>query len=212
MKRILKCSKVKSVMFIYIYGVSGMNENELLTGRPFGGCAILISNRLKCTFTPVNISNRCCAGILKFSSYSILVFNVYMPCDTCYDVANDGVFRDILNDIRSFCAEHDDIGRVLIGGDFNTDFSRNTALHTNSLCEFITKNEDFVACDMFDEANILYTYKHDASGTQTTIDHFIVSQNMFNNMIYGNINHYMMVIIFPIMNLSYLYRHSNCVG
>ena len=29
----------------YIFGVSGMDESTLLTGRPFGGCAILWKSR-----------------------------------------------------------------------------------------------------------------------------------------------------------------------
>ena len=73
---------------VHMHGISGMNEDDLLIGRPFGGCAILINNHLKCTFSPFQISNRCCGGILKSQKMSILLFNVYMPCDTQYDVAN----------------------------------------------------------------------------------------------------------------------------
>jgi len=37
---------------VQVYGVSGMCDKELRSGRPFGGCAIVLRNRLKCNFTP----------------------------------------------------------------------------------------------------------------------------------------------------------------
>ncbi len=33
---------------VQVYGSSGMESTDLLIGRPHGGCAILISDRLKC--------------------------------------------------------------------------------------------------------------------------------------------------------------------
>ena len=90
---------------VHMHGISGMNEDDLLIGRPFGGCAILINNHLKCTFSPFQISNRCCGGILKSQNMSILLLNVYMPCDTQYDVGNIDLYNDVLNEISSLCME-----------------------------------------------------------------------------------------------------------
>ena len=50
---------------MHVYGSSGMEPSTLLIGRPHRGCAILISGRLKCKFTPLPVSKRCFAGILE---------------------------------------------------------------------------------------------------------------------------------------------------
>ena len=33
----------------FVIGIYGMNENEILLGRPYGGCAIIYNNRTQCT-------------------------------------------------------------------------------------------------------------------------------------------------------------------
>jgi len=167
---------------VQVYGVSGMDDNELLSGRPYGGCAIVLSNNLKCNFLPIHISNRCCGGVLKLDHISILLFNIYMPCDTLYDYSNLDIFQNILNDISYTCSEHEDIDYVIIGGDFNTDLSRMNSLHTQALNNFV-QNEELVFCDMSDTADILFTYENVSSSTESIIDHFIVSENMYRNLL-----------------------------
>ena len=159
-----------------------MCDNELRSGRPFGGCAIVLNNCLKCHFSPIHISNRCCGGVLKINNVSILLFNSYMPCDTSYDYDNCDIFQNILNDISSICSEYEHIDYVIIGGDFNTDLRRVTSLHTQALNVFV-QNEELKFCDMSDKANIIYTYENVSASTESIIDHFIVSDNLFRNII-----------------------------
>ena len=49
-------SIVAQISNVQVYGSSGMEQSELLYGRPHGGCAILLNDALKCKFTPVPIS------------------------------------------------------------------------------------------------------------------------------------------------------------
>ena len=44
-----------------------------------------------------------------------------MPCDTLYDESNQREFADVLSEISITCIKHD-VGQVINGGDFNTDF------------------------------------------------------------------------------------------
>ena len=60
-------------------GVSGMDNSELLLGRPFGGCAILYR---KCLASCI-CSNRFCA--VKFcdsTGFTSLMISIYMPADS----------------------------------------------------------------------------------------------------------------------------------
>ena len=62
-----------------MYRVSGMCNGEFRSGRPFGGCAVVLGNSLKCNFTPFNINNRCCGGVLKINNISILLLLAICP-------------------------------------------------------------------------------------------------------------------------------------
>ena len=67
--------------------VSGINDDEFLSGRPYGGCAILYRSSLSSSITPLHsISNRFCALKVKDQSgLSILLVCVYMPSSDIAD-------------------------------------------------------------------------------------------------------------------------------
>ena len=73
----------RNIENIRVHGVSGMPDNLLLTGRPYGGCAIIWSNSLTYSVTPIEcVSRRLCAVLVHSSHAKFLLFNVYMPCDS----------------------------------------------------------------------------------------------------------------------------------
>ncbi len=133
------CTLVNKMNDVHVYGISRMDSGVLLSGRPHGGCAFLYSRNLKCNITPVEVgSNRCCAIIIDLSEHArILLFNVYMPCDTEYDQNNHENYVDVLSKISQVRMNYPDILHTIIGGDFNTDFTRRLSLHTTSLEDFI---------------------------------------------------------------------------
>ena len=82
-----------------IYGKSGMKENELLLGRPYGGVAILVERSLVCRVNPVTISdnNRIFACTLEMNEGpSLLLINVYMPCGDSSERAQNEFFECVI--------------------------------------------------------------------------------------------------------------------
>ena len=129
--------------------VSGINDDELLSGRPYGGCAILYSyirSSLSSSITPLHsISNGFCALKVKDQlGLSILLVCVYMPSS---DIAD---YQGTLGALEGFIESYQcDINVIL--GDFNVDFSRQSAF-THHLSTLMTS----FACDLHSNT-ITYT-------------------------------------------------------
>ena len=87
------------------------------------------------------------------------------------------VFSDVLNDI-SRLIESVDPHDVVVGGDFNTDFSRNSA-HT-TLLKAACVNEQLFNVSTHHSAHIDYTYCNYSTGVTSSIDHFLVSERVYN--------------------------------
>ncbi len=176
-----------SLSNVNVIGISGINESELLTGRPYGGCAIVYDKRLKCIVTPVELnSKRCMAAIVLIGGCQIIFINVYMPCDS-HSTQHDLVFNDVLNDINLVINKYPHIGYVLIGGDFNTDLCRLQSPHCISLNEFCERESMFI-CSRHNVANVDFTFES-AMGHRSFIDHFMVSQNLIDSIISYNVRH-----------------------
>lgn len=99
----------------FVVGSSAMSrhvQEGMLSGRPFGGVAILIKNNLRKVVKTVHCDNR--YVIVRVASW--LFINVYLPCAgspnrllTC---------EDIMNDIWSWCEQLRHC-HILLAGDFN---------------------------------------------------------------------------------------------
>ena len=63
--------------------VSGVRDNELLRGRPYGGAAIMWHNSLTKYVTRLREirSKRLCGVILDSGKSKLLMLNCYLPCD-----------------------------------------------------------------------------------------------------------------------------------
>ena len=162
-----------SIPNISCHGVSAMDSSQVLAGRPHGGCSILWKNSLSCKVTPVESGNlRSCSVLVELPTLKFLIVNFYLPVDTRHDRENDREFNQILSD-ASAIAEKLGVDHVIYGGDFNTDFSRSTSLHTISLNRFISR-------EVIHEppGNIDYTYENVVSGDRSCIDHFFTTENL----------------------------------
>ena len=69
---------------------------------------------------------------LKFTSFELLIFTVYLPYDHC--IADDDMFTDELFYIQSIINHHPN-AHIVVSGDFNVDFARNWR-HTEILNNF----------------------------------------------------------------------------
>lgn len=162
--------------------VSGMSETELHAGRPYGGCAIVWHNSMRCSVTPIHCkSKRVCCVRARFPHLTALIFSVYMPCDTQYDVANVEIFNDVLNEISSIASMYES-DRIICAGDFNTDFSRTRSLHTRALSDFLS-NEDLCSIHVLPGYSVDYTFESASDRTRSTLDHFFISENLRSSVV-----------------------------
>ena len=159
-----------------IHGVSAMNEEQLLRGRPRGGAAILWRSRMHNRVTPVTWdSTRGCAVTVQVEGEILLLVCVYMPCDDWRHDANVLEYKNILNEISVLCNSIN-ATYVCLGGDFNTDLSRNTP-QTEELKSYILEN-DLYCCASDNKCEVNYTYCSKINKRTSFIDHFIISNNL----------------------------------
>ena len=157
------------------YGVSGINEDVILKGRPYGGVSFLYKKSISPYVQVCELSsNRACCIRLSTNVGYVYLFNVYMPCDSTTNTNLDD-YNEVLSVISNFCATHNVVNCV-IGGDVNTDISRIKSGNTISLQNFIEKDNLFLAMN-----EVINTVTHTYTGinnTSSLIDHFIMSENM----------------------------------
>ena len=67
----------------------------------------------------------CSIQVLLGGGRSLLIFNVYMPCDNQGYGANLEEFKEVLNEICIILLKLSPT-HFVIAGDFNSDFSRNS--------------------------------------------------------------------------------------
>ena len=157
--------------------VSAMDERRMLTGRPHGGAAIVWRSSINAKVTPVLFdSTRTCAVIIECDNFKVLLICVYMPCDDNRPDSNIVEYNSVLNDIQSIFNLVHDVQHVIIGGDLNTDFSRNSYC-TNAINRFLC-DENLYCISKSNNCNIDFTYQSKGSGARSFIDHFIISQTL----------------------------------
>ena len=110
-------------------GTSGMKDDVLLSGRPYGGVAILWKREFCKHVTPLKVSCRrlCAVKVhLEEAREKLLLLNCYMPCDTYLQNECNDEFLEVMDAVESLVAEHSEC-RVIWGGDFNADTARGNA-------------------------------------------------------------------------------------
>ena len=157
------------------YGVSGITDNELLVGRPYGGVSFLYKKSMSPHIEWVEMSSkRVCCLRLTTNIDVVFLFNVYMPCDTANHV-HLFEYNTILSDIAKCCTDNG-VLNCIIGGDINTDLSRLYSGNTISLQKFVAQENLSLALSAVDNT-IEHTYRG-FNNSVSLIDHFIVSENI----------------------------------
>ena len=90
-------------------------------------------------------------------------------------------YKDILDNIVSLC-QSTNATMLCVGGDFNTDITRNT-LQTQVFNEFCIDNDMF-CCARNEHIEITFTYLSKINGSQTFIDHFLISENLRDKLLH----------------------------
>lgn len=167
---------------------SGVDETQIvLTGRPYGGCAILWRHELTPLITPVQVeslSRRVCSATLNLTKCKILILSVYFPTDPGTVVYNKADLDIMLSDIMDvFLNVHCDA--IILGGDLNSDFARNTG--------FVSQVKAFMhglnLSSLWNKYPVDFTYLHTDGMSTSTIDHFMVSNNLLGECLSGGVTH-----------------------
>ena len=108
---------------------SAIDSSVLLRGRPHGRVLIMFPNTYGSKVIIVQtVSKRLCAIQLKLDNLSILIFCIYLPCDTNdHNVLEE--HQSVLSEISLLCFKYN-IDNICITGDLNTDFARQNSQHT----------------------------------------------------------------------------------
>ncbi|CAL4108288.1 unnamed protein product, partial [Meganyctiphanes norvegica] len=140
------------------------------------GLAIVWNKNLALSIIPVETaSDRLCAVVIKSDNQSIVLCNVYMPCDNNTD-ENFEIYGDVLYEMLTLFELYRGYD-FIIGGDFNVDFKRNESRNLGLLKQFI--DEEMFTCVSLQCPNTEFTYENNR-GNKSFIDHFIVSESLTN--------------------------------
>ena len=167
---------------VNIHATSGMNESELLLGRPYGGYAFVWKKSLNCIFAPVESGNkRIVAGILSVRNVRVLLCNVYMPCDGNYNDPLNQTFDNVLSDLQAL-VEVSTADFVVIGGDLNSDLKRTSSDRVELLADF-TSSQGLFLCLEHAPTSVDFTYENSWNHARSTIDHFVISENLRSSFV-----------------------------
>lgn len=160
------------------FGISGFGCSDVLSGRPYGGCAILWRRSLVFKVESIGTdSRRVCCMLLSCPEFKLLCINVYMPYED--DVTNLDEFSLQLAIVDDLIDRNPDC-HVMLGGDFNVDFSRNWT-HTDLLNDFCLRT-NVSPIIRHSLSTIDYTYNFSMKSF-SVIDHFILSEQLFSSTV-----------------------------
>ena len=163
--------KVGHGVLLNIYGVLF----NILSGRPYGGLAILIKRKLRpiCDFI-FHDDTRIMGIQIKNRDECLYFVNVYLPyqCPDNYDLYVEylGKLSAIIEDYES--------SKVAIIGDFNAAVG---TTFEGELLEVCTHHELIISdYEHFGRNSSQFTFVSDAHSTTSWLDHIICSFNLFN--------------------------------
>lgn len=152
---------------------------ESYVGRPKGGLAQLCK---KGKFKRERITNqhwRIQAQVIHIQTYKILWCNVYFPTDPqTQQLSDEAEIIEILTEIENIF-EQSNFHDVILSGDFNYESRRNNR-YVRILKQWFMKHNLKSVWEKFDVA---YTYQHNNYTSFSTIDHFFVSEGLWDNCV-----------------------------
>ena len=151
-------------MFIETNGVD--SSLKILTGRPYGGLAILFKPSLADKIRRVECANKIMCAIRYHADgkATLLLINVYMPCDTQSIHCLNPVHSDTISDIEMLLFDH-------IWDTAQSKFFES----------FLERNPLRVCWDHA-LATQQPTYINDSLHATSCLDHFLMSSNVFDSL------------------------------
>ena len=163
----------------YLFGgKSGVDSTSgILSGRPHGGVAILWNKSLSHQVEVIDIGNKRLFAIkIKLdTNETLLMINVYMPCDNRSKSVVNEDYQTVIDDIEHVLLSLD-YDSAIIYGDFNTCLNRNNA-HSLLLTQFTVRNVLYNVWN-HPKAKQDDTYINTALNQRSRIDHAYVTENL----------------------------------
>ena len=106
-----------------------------------------------------------------------------MPYEKPSDARFIEEFCNTLDVIGRIIESHDDIDHVVFGGDLNSDLKRTQSHHINPL-RALAQRCSLLFCVEHRVNSVDFAYKGDVTGSEHTLDHFLVTHNL-SNMVEG---------------------------
>ena len=189
---------------ILAHNVSAIDDGILINGRVYGGCSILWKSTLNAKVTPILMhSNRVFAVQTSIGLTDIIVFNVYMPCDTG---VNSGLYSEILQEIMAKCVELGS-SNIIVGGDMNTNLQRANSDFTRQL-NLLCEDDNFTPCIDFVDSKINYTFTSPVDHGTHTIYHLLVNDGLEYHSLHEGTNLSFHSPIIPMLHIKVDY--SSC--
>lgn len=164
------------------YGSSAVNPSAgILSGRPYGGTAILYRKNLSHIINPVNSFNsRITAIILNITINGFisptLLASVYMPVDS-HAVASDEDFEFVCGCLNALVVDSN-VNGYMFAGDFN--FQLNSLRHKHIADTLAQHHVCIVDQLMLNPSS--FTYVSDCHNTTSWIDHILVNHNLLDSI------------------------------
>ena len=169
------------------------SNKTINAGRPSGGLAFIYSSKL-CKFISrvlVPESSRVQGLKLTLPDFKAVFINVYFPTDPKTNNFDDSVLLKTLQDIKYLVDLCDNQYKVVVMGDLNTDFSRNTRF-VQIVKQFLCDNNMFSLWDRFD-MDFTYCQSQNIGGRQklfySSIDHFVTKYDSVDEFSAGQAIH-----------------------
>ncbi|ELT97547.1 hypothetical protein CAPTEDRAFT_202914 [Capitella teleta] len=137
---------------ITVMGSSGMDPEKLLVGRPYGGCALLYKTCLRCSITPIPVDSR--------RIFACIIEMV-------------GFTKFILINAYMPCDSHN----IVLNDEYKeilNDVESVIVLHHEI-------DHVIIGGDLNTDISRVRSV-HSATGAQSVLDHFIVSENLFGSI------------------------------
>ena len=145
----------------HVFSMSGIKEQELLMGRPYGGCAIFINKRFGYNSIFIETENtRVCSVLSKYDTTTIIFNCVYMPNDINSNILYE--YNEVLSSTHMFQSLYNP-NFIICRGDWNTDLTRKTSLFTTLLVRFC--DNQGLTCVNFVSNVQQFTYVSDMNGS-----------------------------------------------
>jgi exonuclease III len=161
-------------------GVCGFDPSAILTGRPYGGCAVLWRSSIDATVDIIDTpSRRLCSVKFKTVDWELHVINVHLSHEGD-DAHTEDFFRQLAS-IKLIINQYPH-AHVIVCGDFNVDFARNWR-HTKVLNDFCDRV--FLMPTVRHCVNTIDYSFNSSMNHFRTLDHFIVCGPLFDVAVDG---------------------------